>query len=156
MSDGAGKIDIDEIRKVNDKMAAGGLRIIGIAMRQWEALSGDVTPETMETGLTFLGLVGMMDPPREEVRDAIASCRKAGIKPVMITGDHPVTAKAIARRIGVLEDDLGAVLTGKELGDLSMEDFEGAVEQIRVYAWVAPEQKLKIVKALQDKGQLLR
>jgi Ca2+-transporting ATPase len=154
-SDGAGKMDVGEIRKVNDRMAAGGLRIIGIAMRQWGALPGNTTPETVETGLTFLGLVGMMDPPREEVREAISSCRKAGIKPVMITGDHPVTAKAIARRIGVLEDDSGAVLTGKELGELSMEKFEAAVEHIRVYARVAPEQKLKIVKALQDKGQFV-
>ena len=154
-SDGVGKIDVDEIGKVNDRMAADGLRIIGIAMRQWEALPEKMTPETVETGLTFLGLVGMMDPPREEVKEAITSCRKAGIKPVMITGDYPVTAKAIARRVGVLEDDSGAVLTGKELGELSMEDFEGAVEQIRVYARVAPEQKLKIVKALQYKGQFV-
>jgi len=154
-SDGAGKIDVDEIRKVNHRMAADGLRIIGIAMRQWEALPGDVTPETVETGLTFVGLVAMMDPPREEVEEAITSCRKAGIKPVMITGDHPVTAKAIAKRIGVLENDSGTVLTGKELAGLSMEKFEAAVEHIRVYARVAPEQKLKIVKALQDKGQFV-
>jgi Ca2+-transporting ATPase len=152
---GAGKIDVDEIRKVNDRMAAEGLRVIGIAMRQWEALPSNMTPETVETGLTFLGLVGMMDPPREEVKDAISSCRKAGIKPVMITGDHPVTAKAIARRIGVLEDDSEAVITGKELAELSMEKFEAVVEDIRVYARVAPEQKLKIVKALQDKGQFV-
>jgi Ca2+-transporting ATPase len=154
-SAGTGKIDVDEIRRVNDRMATDGLRIIGIAMRQWETLPDNTIPDTVEAGLTFLGLVGMMDPPREEVGEAISSCKKAGIKPVMITGDHPVTARAIAGRIGVLEDDSGPVLTGKELAELSMEKFEAAVEHIRVYARVAPEQKLKIVKALQDKGQFV-
>jgi Ca2+-transporting ATPase len=154
-SAGARKIDVDGIKRVNDIMAADGLRIIAIAMKPWEALPSDVTPENVETGLTFVGLVGMMDPPRAEVGEAITSCRKAGITPVMITGDHPITAKAIAKRIGVLEDKAGAILTGKELSELSMEQFEAAVERIRVYARVAPEQKLKIVKALQDKGQFV-
>ena len=154
-SEGVKKIDFDEIRKVNDRMAADGLRIISIGMKRWEARPDNMTPESVETGLTFLGLVGMMDPPREEVREAISSCRKAGITAVMITGDHPITAAAIARRIGVLQDDSNAVLTGKELAELPMEKFEATVEHIRLYARVAPEQKLKIVKALQDKGQFV-
>ena len=152
MSDGIKEIGRNEIIRISERMAADGLRVLAVGTRRWEGIPGDMTPENVERGLTFLGLVGIMDPPREEAKEAVALCKSAGIIPVMITGDHPITARAIARRLGII-DDGGEVITGTHLERLSMEEFEKKVEDIRVYARVAPEQKLKIVKALQDKGQ---
>jgi Ca2+-transporting ATPase len=145
----------EEIRKVNEGMAAGGLRVLGFAMRTWEAVPDELSPEQVESDLTILGLVGMMDPPREEAAEAVRICKTAGIRPVMITGDHPLTATTIAKRLGILDRDSRAVITGRELEQLSLEEFEERVENLRVYARVAPEQKLNIVRALQDKGQFV-
>jgi len=144
-------IDAGEISRVNDRMADEGLRVLAVACRFWDEVPADLSPESVERGLTFLGLVGMLDPPREEVREAVALCKSAGIRPVMITGDHPLTARSIARRIGII-DDGGAVMTCRDLDRISMDVFEDRVEDIRVYARMIPEQKLKIVKALQNKG----
>ena len=151
-SDGGKPLDRDEIHRLNDRMAADGLRVLCVAMKKWEALPQDMSPENVEVGLTILGLAGIMDPPREEAKEAIALCKTAGIKPVMITGDHPITARAIAKRLGLIEDSSKEIMTGRELEKLPLKEFEERVEHIRVYARVAPEQKLKIVKALQDKG----
>ena len=152
-SNGVQPIDKAELGRVSDAMAADGLRVLAIATRSWDALPVDRSSATVENDLVLLGLVGMMDPPREEAREAVALCRTAGIIPVMITGDHPLTARTIAKRVGIIEtDDPAALITGAELDALSLEAFEQRVGSIRVYARVAPEQKLKIVRALQDKG----
>ncbi|MGI9159902.1 MAG: cation-translocating P-type ATPase [Saprospiraceae bacterium] len=127
-----------------------GLRVIAYAYTTLDAIPHPFSYDTVERNLNFAGITGMIDPPREEVKAAIADCKTAGIRPVMITGDHPATAAAIAREIGILEPgDL--MLTGLELQRLQPEMFEEQVEKIRVYARVSPDQKLQIVKALQKK-----
>jgi P-type Ca2+ transporter type 2C len=155
-TDGIKPLDRNEVKKVSERIAADGLRVMAIGMRTWDALPLDRSSGNVETGLVLLGLMGMMDPPREEAKQAVAECRSAGITPVMITGDHPLTARAIAKRVGILEpDDSKAVITGAELDALPLAEFEKRVESIRVYARVAPEQKLKIVQALQDRGHFV-
>ncbi len=155
-SGGIQDLDVQKMQSISDRMAADGLRVMAIGMRTWDSVPTDLSSENTETGLVLIGLMGMMDPPREEARESVSLCKSAGIIPVMITGDHPLTARTIAKRVGIIEsDDPTAIITGVELAALSLEAFEQRVEAIRVYARVAPEQKLKIVKALQDKGHFV-
>ena len=150
--EGCKKGESTDLLKKVDEMASKGLRILGFAFRYWDQKPKDPKSETHETGLEFLGLAGIIDPPREEVVDAVAQCKTAGITPVMITGDHPLTAKNIAERIGILNNKKDLVITGQELASLEPESFQSKVEKIKVYARVSPEQKLQIVKTLQQKG----
>ena len=145
-------VDTTALQQQVDDMAAKGHRILGFASRYWDALPESPNSETHESGLQFLGLTGMIDPPREEVYEAVAQCKTAGIVPVMITGDHPLTAKTIAERIGILSNEKDIVITGQQLAALDNESFLAKVETIKVYARVSPEQKLQIVKMLQQKG----
>jgi len=136
------------------RLANEGYRVLALARREFTALPEPFDPEMIEQGLTFIGLVALIDPPRSEVPQAVADCLSAGITPVMITGDHPGTAMAIARRLGIIDDDQ-AILTGDELATLSDEKFARLVESVKVYARVSPEQKLRIVKALQVNGEFV-
>ncbi|MDX2136961.1 MAG: cation-translocating P-type ATPase [Chloroflexota bacterium] len=138
----------------NDKMAKEGLRVLGLAYRRWTALPEDVDVESMESNLIFVGMVGIIDPPRAEVRDAVAMSRTAGVRPVMITGDHPLTALAIAKELNIAGEN-DRVLTGHELAKMSQSELESVVEQVPVYARVAPEHKLNIVQALQTRGHIV-
>jgi len=153
-SSGLVEIQPEDLVNVSERMAADGLRVLALGMRQWPTVPAMVTPGTVERELILLGFVGILDPPREEAREAVEMCRAAGIVPVMITGDHPITAMAIAKRLGMLRSG-DAILTGRELAALSQVEFEARVEKIRVYARVAPEQKLKIVRALQARGEIV-
>lgn len=136
--------------QMSNEMADGALRVIGLAYKPVTPLS----PGTEEEGLVFLGLVGMMDPPRPEVREAVTRCHKAGIKTIMITGDHRNTAAAIARQVGIYhEGDL--LLTGEELSALSVEELSEVVPKVTVFARVSPNHKLQIVRALKRKGQIV-
>jgi Ca2+-transporting ATPase len=137
-----------------ERMAAEGLRVLAVASRRWEGLpSGEVIDE-VEEGLVFLGLVGLIDPPREEAAAAVAECVSAGIRPVMITGDHPVTARAIAQALGILGRG-EAVIDGVELARLSPEELRERAGAAAVYARVNPEQKIRIVEALQARGEVV-
>jgi len=142
-------IDPDVLHKKVEVLAAKGQRVLGFACRFWEEVPGQPHPEQCEQDLQFLGLAGLIDPPREEVPDAVQQCKTAGMVPVMITGDHPLTARSIAERVGILDAPAQLVLTGQELAALGEEAFASKVEQVRVYARVSPEQKLRIVTALQ-------
>ena len=145
-------IDDTILQKQVDDMAAEGHRVLGFACRYWDTLPENITSEMHEAGLQFLGLASIIDPPREEVVDAVSQCKTAGIVPVMITGDHPLTAKTIAQRIGILNNEKDIVITGQQLAALEEDIFLAKVEKIKVYARVSPEQKLQIVKTLQHKG----
>lgn len=155
MADGEQNIDRAALLQQTELMAADGLRILAIAYRHWPALPASERSDELESELIFLGFVGLIDPPRSEAKGAVSLCKSAGITPVMITGDHPATARAIARKLGILVNSDGRVMTGVELERLDQTAFEAEVEHVRVYARVDPAQKIKIVKALQDKGEVV-
>ena len=137
-----------------EEMSANALRVLAIGYKTIDMVPENPTSEEMEKDLTFMGLVGMIDPPRPEAKEAVAVCRKAGIKPVMITGDHVVTASAIAKALGILEEGDRAI-TGAQLDAMTDEELDSQVEHISVYARVSPENKIRIVKAWQKKGQVV-
>ena len=144
----------DRILAENNRMASEGLRVLGFAYKPWESLPPDGSEETSEKDMTWLGLVSMLDAPRPEVREAVAKCRDGGIRVVMITGDHQLTAKAIAYDLGIA-DRGDRVLTGQELEKLSQEELKQQVDSVSVYARVSPEHKLRIVQALQSTGKFV-
>jgi len=156
----SGEHDLDDVAKMAllreaDAMAANGLRVLAVACRTWQTLPASQQVDELERGLVFLGFVGLIDPPRREAKEAVSLCKSAGITAVMITGDHPATARAIAYQLGILADSDGRVMTGVELAQLDQQAFESEVETVRVYARVDPIQKIKIVQALQDKGEVV-
>ena len=144
--------DLQEIRRVNEEYSQNGLRVLAVAYRKLEQ-DRELTLED-EQGLTCFGLIAMMDPPRIESAQAVTRCIEAGIRPVMITGDHKVTASAIARRIGILREGDQAC-EGSELDALSDEELKDFVEKVSVYARVSPEHKIRIVRAWQEKGNIV-
>ena len=146
--------DLEAAREKNDEMSRQALRVLAVGYRKLDQLPQELTSEELENGLTLLGLVGMIDPPRPEAKEAVALCRQAGIKPVMITGDHVVTASAIAKELGILSEGDRAI-TGAELDAMSDQQLDQEVEHISVYARVSPENKIRIVKAWQHRGQVV-
>lgn len=140
--------------KVNE-MAEKGYRVLGYAIKRLPSLPENLDADELESSLTLIGFAGMIDPPREEAKQAVAECKQAGIIPVMITGDHKLTAKSIAKQLGIISSEEDIVLTGSELTALTEKVFGDMVEKVRVYARVNPEQKLRIVSALQNKHQFV-
>ena len=139
---------------ITEEMAREALRVLAVAYKELPSTtSSKYDEEDLERGLVFLGLVGMIDPPREEANEANILCQQAGIKTVMITGDHKLTAVAIAKELGMLKSDV--ILTGAELDNMSNKEFEKIVEDVAVYARVSPEHKLRIVRALKQKGHIV-
>ena len=146
--------DLDTAKRITEEMSSSALRVLAVAYKKIDEVPDSPTSDELENGLTFLGLVGMIDPPRPEAKEAVATCLKAGIKPVMITGDHVVTASAIAKELGILQPSDRAI-TGSELDAMTDSQLDEQVENIAVYARVSPENKIRLVKAWQRKGQVV-
>ncbi|MCP3771782.1 calcium-translocating P-type ATPase, SERCA-type [Paenibacillus sp. MZ04-78.2] len=143
-----------KVMAANEGMAKNALRVLGLAYRDLKPTERSEEETAVESQLVFVGLTGMIDPPRKEAREAILKCRKAGIRTVMITGDHQTTAEAIARQIGILPQD-GLALNGQQLSAMSDDDLDKRVGEVYVYARVSPEHKLRIVKSLQRQGHVV-
>lgn len=146
--------DLKQARRMTEQMSEQALRVLAVGYRELKELPKEEKLQEIEKDLTFMGLVGMIDPPREEAKQAVALCRKAGIKPVMITGDHVVTASAIAKQLGIQSTDDRAV-TGAQIDAMTDSELDSQVESIAVYARVSPENKIRIVKSWQRKGQVV-
>ncbi|NUO03567.1 MAG: cation-translocating P-type ATPase [Saprospiraceae bacterium] len=142
---------VSQFEQKAGEMAEKGYRVLGYAVKLYPFLPEKIIAKNIESSLTLIGFAGMIDPAREEAKQAVEQCKAAGITPVMITGDHELTAKAIAKDLGILVSEEDLVLNGPELAKLPREDFEKIVEKVRVYARVNPDQKLKIISALQAK-----
>lgn len=145
---------LKEAERVHDSFAEDALRVLVVAYKKYSEMPTDLSSEALETDLTFAGMVGMIDPPRPESKSAVLAAKKAGIKTVMITGDHIVTASAIAREIGILTD-VDKAITGAELQEMSDADLEKNIRDYAVYARVSPEDKIRIVKAWQKNGEIV-
>jgi len=141
------------IQHSNNQMAQQGMRVLGIAIRWLNQVPDKKELNHLEEDLTFIGLIGMIDPPRAEVKHAVKTCQQAGIRAIMITGDHPLTARFIANELGISTN--GKVISGQELNEMTQEQLENTVKEASVYARVTPEHKLKIVQALQHQGQIV-
>ena len=157
--EGAGQTFFDgrrksEIRLKNGEMAANALRVVAVAFREWEAEPLFFTAEALEHDLTFAGMAGMIDPPRPEAKEAVQTCKKAGIRPVMITGDHALTAQAIAAELGIYKTG-DRIITGQELEQMEEGELAKAAESCTVFARVSPEHKVRIVKAFQKKNKVV-
>ena len=144
----------ESVKNKVGSMTEKALRVLAFAYKDYEE-EGEYNQEEVESNLVFIGLMGMMDPPRDEVPGAIQLCRKAGIRPVMITGDHVNTAIAVAREVGILSRDDNEAITGQELDTLSDDDLKGKVDQVSVYARVSPEHKVRIAQALRARGHIV-
>lgn len=144
-----------KILKINENLASQAFRILGIAYKDLPDTLRNFTEKTVESDLVFVGLEAMIDPPREEAVDAIAMCKQAGIRNVMITGDHKLTAIAIAKEIGMMDETHNLALTGAELDNMTDEEYDKIVKDVVVYARVSPMHKLKIVEALKKKGEIV-
>ncbi len=148
------------IEKANNNLAKEGMRVLGVAMKSIDSLPESEKEDNFERDLIFVGLAGMIDPPRPEVRDAVAECRTAGIRPVMITGDHPLTALNIARDLGIVQaesddDSHKLVINGQQLAEMSVDELVDIVGDVSTYARVSPEHKVKIVEALKNRGEII-
>lgn len=146
--------DTETARSITEEMSADALRVLAVAYKEIDSVPEALIPDELESDLIFMGLVGMIDPPRPEAKKAVEVCRSAGIKPVMITGDHITTASAIAKELGILSEKDRSI-TGLELDAMSEDELNSAVESISVYARVSPENKIRIVKAWQCKGHVV-
>ncbi|MBP5303533.1 MAG: calcium-translocating P-type ATPase, PMCA-type [Clostridia bacterium] len=144
----------EQILKANQMMAKDALRILAVAYKFIEDTPTHLNPETIETNLTFAGLLGMIDPPRQEAINAIQQCKTAGIQTIMITGDHPITAAAIGKKLGIISED-AETITGAELATMSDDDLYMNIHRFHVYARVSPNDKLRIVKAWQRAGKIV-